>query len=309
MITYGEDNSLDFEYTYSLKLSKPGETPLVVLSSTSCLAWTSDGLALAAGWKNGGVAVWSLHGHLLTSANIDDPQSSEFTQDQSLNEAFFTGVEKIFWGHGDFELFILSGHDYEHDQLPKLYGLQFAKCSYSLNSHSGNSRNMFLVCDDHLLIYEGNFSDVDVLNLDPLQWRTIQMPASYLARQWPITCASINVYGNFIAVAGQHGFVHYSLLTGKWKLFGNERQEHAIRVSHLLWIRSYIVASYQLESIKRYSIAVFSKDDNLDLNASLCSLSVTQPIITMNNQDIHLLIYLADNSLNYYVLEKNSCNT
>lgn len=307
IITYG-DNVLDFEYSYSLKLSRPGETPLVVLSTTTCLAWTSDGLALAAGWKTGGVAVWSLQGHLLTSANIDDPHSPDFNADQSINDTFFKGVEKLFWGDGDFELFILSSYDYERDQYPKLYGLQIAKIGYSLNCHSGNSRNMFLVCDDHLLIYEGNFSDVDVLNLDPLQWRTIQMPASYVSRQWPIKCASIDFTGNLLAVAGQRGFIHYSLMTGKWKIFGSERQEQAFRVSHLIWIRTYIIASYQIESIKRYNIVVFSKDDNLDLNSSVYSLSSNQPIVAMNNQDVNLLIYFADNSLSYYVLEKNSCN-
>jgi hypothetical protein len=299
---------LSFEYSHTLKLSKPDETPLVVMSSTSSLAWTSDGLAIAAGWRNSGIAVWSLQGHLLTSANVDDPHSPGNTPDLSVYDTFFSGVDKIFWSDGDFELFILSSNDYEHDRAPKLYSLQFAKCGYSLNSNSANSRNMFLVCDDHLLIYEGNFTDVDVLNLDPLQWRTIQIPASYMARQWPIRCASIDVSGNFIAVAGQHGFAHHSLLTGKWKLFGSERQEQAFRISHILWIRSYLVASYQLESTKRYNIAVFSKDDNLDLNSSVYSLSSNQPVIAMNNQDVNLLVYFADNSLHYYVLEINSCN-
>jgi hypothetical protein len=308
LITYADD-TLEFEYSYSLMLSRPDESPLVALSTTSCMAWTSDGLALAAGWKNGGVAVWSLQGHLLTSANIDDPRSQDFAPGESLNDSFFKGVEKLFWGYGDYELFILSANDYERDQFPKLYGLQISKIGYSLEPNSGNSRNMFLVCDDHLLIYEGNFSDVDVLNLDPLQWRTIQMPASYMARQWPIRCASIDFTGSFLAVAGKHGFTHYSLMTGKWKIFGSERQEQAFRVSHLVWIRSYIVTAYQVESIHRYNIVVFSKDDNLDLNSSVCSISSSQPIIAMNNQDVNLLVYFGDNSLNYYVLEKNSCNS
>lgn len=264
---------------------------------------------MAAGWKSGGVAVWSLQGHLLSSANIDDPHSPDFPSDQSVNDIFFKGVEKLFWGYGDFELFILSAHDYESDQSPKIYGLQIAKIGYSLDSNYGNSKNMFLVCDDHLLIYEGNFADVDVLKLDPLQWRTIQMPARYMARQWPIKCASIDFTGSLIAVAGQHGFAHYSLMTGKWKLFGNERQEHAFQVSHLVWVGNYIVASYLIESIKRYSIVVFSKDDNLDLNSSVYSIPLQRPIIAMNNRGVDLLVYFSDNSLNYYVLEKNSCNS
>ena len=36
--------------------------------------------------------------------------------------------------------------------------------------------------------------------------------------------ACIDNTGQFLAVAGQHGFVHFSLFTRKWKLFGNAGQ-------------------------------------------------------------------------------------
>lgn len=36
--------------------------------------------------------------------------------------------------------------------------------------------------------------------------------------------ACIDNTGQFLVVAGQHGFVHFSLLTRKWKLFGNAGQ-------------------------------------------------------------------------------------
>jgi len=36
--------------------------------------------------------------------------------------------------------------------------------------------------------------------------------------------ACIDNTGQYLAVAGQHGFVHFSLFTRKWKLFGNAGQ-------------------------------------------------------------------------------------
>jgi hypothetical protein len=39
----------------------------------------------------------------------------------------------------------------------------------------GNLKNLLLVADDKLLTYEGNYEDIDVLNLDPLQWGSIQV--------------------------------------------------------------------------------------------------------------------------------------
>jgi len=40
------------------------------------LAWTSDGHAIAVGWQNEGMAVWSVYGRLLMTTVRDDlPQS------------------------------------------------------------------------------------------------------------------------------------------------------------------------------------------------------------------------------------------
>ena len=299
---------LSFEYSYSFSLSKPDETAMILPSAASCLAWSSDGQVLAASWKNGGMAVWSLQGRLLTSTCFDDTHSPGSSSDNIMYDAFFYGVENIFWGDGDFDLFVLPSAQYHGELTQNLYALQFAKSGVGIHSHYSNSKNMFLVCDDHLLVYEGNFSDVDILNLDPLQWRIIQMPSSYLAMQWPIECASIDNSSNLVAIAGRHGFAHYSLQTGKWKIFGSERQEQTVWTSHLVWIRSYIVVAYRLTGSEEYNIGVFSKNDNLDLNNCSFSLSYAHPIITMNSQDTNLLVYYADNSLQYYELKIHSGN-
>ncbi|CAG8526735.1 18830_t:CDS:2, partial [Racocetra fulgida] len=46
------------------------------LGSVTSLAWTSDGYAIAVGWQNEGMAVWSVYGRLLMTTVRDDlPQS------------------------------------------------------------------------------------------------------------------------------------------------------------------------------------------------------------------------------------------
>ncbi|CAF4414983.1 unnamed protein product, partial [Adineta steineri] len=64
----------------------------------------------------------------------------------------------------------------------------------------------------------------------------------YIHNNWPIKFACIDNTGQYLAVAGQHGFVHFSLFTRKWKLFGNAGQERDIRVvGGLLWWQEFIV--------------------------------------------------------------------
>ncbi|CAG8764978.1 16404_t:CDS:2, partial [Cetraspora pellucida] len=51
------------------------DAPISAGSVTS-LAWTSDGYAIAVGWQNEGMAVWSVYGRLLMTTVRDDlPQS------------------------------------------------------------------------------------------------------------------------------------------------------------------------------------------------------------------------------------------
>ena len=102
---------------------------------------------------------------------------------------------------------------------------------------------MLLMSDDRLFAYEGNYSDVNVLNLDPLQWECIQIPTAYLAMNWPIEITCIDDSGTFIAVSGKRGLAHYSCSSGKWKMFGNEQQEQSFHVRTMLWCRNILIVS------------------------------------------------------------------
>ncbi|CAG8820683.1 355_t:CDS:2, partial [Gigaspora rosea] len=60
-------------------------------SSVTSLAWTSDGHAIAVGWQNEGMAVWSVYGRLLMTTVRDDlPQSIPANKD-----AFLHGINDL----------------------------------------------------------------------------------------------------------------------------------------------------------------------------------------------------------------------
>lgn len=70
------------------------------------------------------------------------------------------------------------------------------------------------------------------------------MPDLYMSINWPIRYASISSDGKLIAIAGRRGLTHYSVPSGRWKLFEDERQERDFVVrGGLLWYRHVLVAA------------------------------------------------------------------
>ena len=102
-------SSLHASIAYNLAITKPGTKSIPIkLSAVSALSWTSDGYALAVGWSYGGLSVWSVYGCLLTSTVSEDTfvhASDGVVVDTE--EAFFTGVQDLFWAPADHFLFVL----------------------------------------------------------------------------------------------------------------------------------------------------------------------------------------------------------
>ena len=58
----------------------------------------------------------------------------------------------------------------------------------------------------------------------------LQLPAPYLAANWPLSHAALSADGMDIAVAGRHGLALYSRRSARWRLFGDVSQEREIAV-------------------------------------------------------------------------------
>ena len=126
--------------------------------------------------------------------------------------------------------------------------------------------------DDRVLVYRGaDQPDMSVINPESDVWQRIkvtylalatgrlaecgpQIPGEYLATNWPIRYSALSSDGRFIAIAGRRGLVHYSSISGRWKIFADERQEQAFTVKGgLLWFHHVLIAAVELS--KSYQVS------------------------------------------------------
>lgn len=80
--------------------------------------------------------------------------------------------------------------------------------------------------------------------VDSFQWITVPLPQSYLETNWPVRLFAIDPHtSQNLAITGLNGLAIYSLLSRRWKLFGNENHERDFIVTGgFLWFHDYIIA-------------------------------------------------------------------
>ncbi|KAI8805518.1 RIC1-domain-containing protein [Cladochytrium replicatum] len=302
LIFHISDDRTRLSYSHKLSLLNPLNTQFTPkLGIVNTMEWSYDGYGLAVGWSLGGVSVWSAFGRLLMSTVSEDTfvQTPDGVSDQ-LPEAYFHGVRELFWGPGSYELFMLP-HFGTEGAPTEIYVISFAKSAISLFNTMDNVRNVFLVCDDRILLYEGNNKEFDVMNLDLVQWDTLQIPVMYITQNWPIRYATVSPSGNFLAIAGKRGLAHYSTESKRWKLFGNEQQEQSFVVrGGMLWHRNILIVACQDVMTSDHELRFLSRDANLDSSAALHIEQMPSLTIAMDCLDQNVLVYSGDNVMRYY---------
>lgn len=74
--------------------------------------------------------------------------------------------------------------------------------------------------------------------------------------------AAVNTSGQCVVVAGKTGLAHYALFTRKWKLFGNETQEHDMVVTGgLTWWKDFICTACYNIAEQRDEVVTFVVND------------------------------------------------
>lgn len=69
-----------------------------------------------------------------------------------------------------------------------------------------------------------------------------------MSANWPMRYASLSTDGKLVAIAGRRGFTHYSVASGKWKLFTDPRQEQDFTVrGGMLWFHHVLVVAADVE--------------------------------------------------------------
>ncbi|WVR09306.1 hypothetical protein IAU60_006371 [Kwoniella sp. DSM 27419] len=273
-------HTLDLRVSANMRTSPGGVTSL---------SWTGDGYCLAASYETGWAA-WSMGGRL-GGWNVSEADTIQHDKRRS------SGIVDLFWAPGNLELFMLRP---AANTGPQIEIVSFVKSATTTQQSPDNTRYAFLQMDDRVLVYRGaDQPDMSVINPESDVWQSIKIPAAYIATNWPVRFASISSDGKLIAVAGRRGLTHYSAVSGRWKLFPDERQEREFTVrGGLLWFHHVLIAAVDVE--KTHQLRLYSRDT--DLTEILHSQTLPSPVLVMTLLDNSLLVYTADNTLYHFLI-------
>ncbi|KAF4025382.1 hypothetical protein G4228_017294 [Cervus hanglu yarkandensis] len=233
--------------------------------------WSPDNSVVVVTWEYGGLSLWSVFGaQLICTLGGDFAYRSDGTKKDPLKINSMSNQEQV----------LLQGED-------RLY-LNCGEASQSQNPRSSSAHS------DHKTRREKSpFADssLESQSLSTLlghrHWHVVQISSTYLESNWPIRFSAIDKLGQNIAVVGKFGFAHYSLLTKKWKLFGNITQLRVyLRTSNLDNAFAHVTktqAETLLLSVFRDMVIVFRAD------CSICLYSIERKSDGPNTAGIQVL--------------------
>ena len=326
LVLYVDETTGALEVSHTLVLSTkdyPG-----IPGSVTCLRWTPDSCAIACAWDGGGVALWSTFGALLLCTfkwdyglNVDPIRANPFH------------IKTMEWSAEGYQLWMLKDSylstkedTNNKSQVRSVVQWEFVKSPLTVNPCMSHNGHIYLQGEDRLYInlshriYSNNvknhFSNGDFTNrVDGFchilsgtkQWLVVPIPNAYTSSNWPIRFTAIDEEGMSIAVAGRTGLAYYSLLSRKWKLFGNEYQERDFVVTGgLLWYRGFLITSSYSIPENEDEIRLYPRDVRLD-NTFVRSIKMTSQILLLNVLKSLLLVFCANSQISIYnmILKKD----
>lgn len=125
-------------------------------------------------------------------------------------------------------------------------------------------------------------------------WLVVQIPASYLASNWPIRYSANDRSGANVAVAGKYGFALYATGSRKWKLFGNETQEKDFVVTGgLVWWHEFVILACYSMTEERDELRMYPKDTKLDDKYAKI-IPMGAPVLLLNLLKDQLVVFTGD---------------
>ncbi|KAI0995066.1 hypothetical protein K3495_g13115 [Podosphaera aphanis] len=268
-----------------------------ISGSLTCLTYSPDGYCLFAGYENGW-AMWSVFGKPgATSFSIDNSLSGE------QKDKWLVGVKEAIWLGGGLEILMISHKDH------RIWSLEMARSAITGCYGSANISRTLLQTNSTIALYTGNnLPDLSTISGDSSLWHISQVPSSYLIAQWPIRCSVISPDGKYIAVAGRRGLAHYSVASGRWKTFVDEKMENEFQVrGGMCWHQHVLVAA--IEAGELFQLRLFSREADLSSPLVLHIETLPAPIVLIapSGED-SLLVYTHENNLYHYVFTQESGN-
>ncbi|KAI9298994.1 hypothetical protein K502DRAFT_322593 [Neoconidiobolus thromboides FSU 785] len=304
LVAVAMKNNQIYIYNYtkngnSVKLSYK----IQVNSKINCINWSENGQILAVGTSNKGLIIYHLfndipsfvansgkHGFGLNSITDDDP--------------FSDVVHWMRWNSNDNELLIISNKNEE--TKGKIYSLNFELLN-SMNYHTDNNIKFPILFDNNQIKMQF-FEQTELGSINPNALAHVsQIPLIYAMDNFPIKFVSANKDGTHIAIAGQHGLAHYSLISKKWKWFNQHNQEQSIIcLGGIIWFKQSIIIGCKIDDHKKYMIKSFPREKNLDITNVSYSIELNEEPIYLNLVNQFLLVYTKDNILNFFEVFSDS---
>ncbi|NXT53378.1 RIC1 protein, partial [Pluvianellus socialis] len=299
------------------------------------IRWSPDSCVVMVTWECGGLSLWSVFGaQLICTLGGDFAYQSDGAKKDPLK------ISSMTWGSEGYNLWVIDGNspsnlkpEREANNEARQFGIlqfHFIKSALTVNPCMSNQEQVLLQGEDRLYLNcgdatqaqsprntsahsehkptreRGPFSDgsLDSQGLSTLlghrHWHVVQIHSTYLESNWPIRFSAIDKLGQNVAVVGKFGFAHYSLLTKKWKLFGNITQEQNMMVTGgLAWWNDFIVlACYNLNDHQE-ELRIYLRTSNLDnafahitkVQADTLLLSVFRDIVILFRADCSICLY------------------
>lgn len=279
------------DYTGNIPLSHKQRPNATSPGQLTILTYSPDGYCLFAGYENGW-AMWSVYGK---------PGATSFTADRTLSktnkEGWLLGIKEAFWIGGGAELLMLANND------NRLYTMEMARSAVTGCFSSANVSRSLMQTSTGFMIYRGyDLPDLTTISADVSLWHHVQVPSAYLVDQWPIRSAVISNDGRYVAIAGKRGLAHYSVNSGRWKMFDDPFGENEFTVrGGMCWFQHVLIAA--VECHESHEIRVYSREAALEKSRIMHAQKLPAPIVLIapSGED-SLLVYTYENVLYHYVI-------
>ncbi|CAN6668972.1 hypothetical protein TRVA0_041S00452 [Trichomonascus vanleenenianus] len=281
------------DYHGTVKLITTFEPPSSSFGGILTMKWSPDGYGLFVGYESGW-GLYSVYGMLNASSFLSN-------QEQKEKEAWLDGISIATWQYsGDVVLIVAK------NAPNKIWAMSILKWSAMGNYINENLNKPILYTDTKMIIYRGHDqNDLTTIDRDALLWLHVTFPPGYVAENWPIRFVTTSSDGRYVAVAGVRGLCHYSVHSGRWKLFEEDYMDREFSVrGGMVWFGHILIAGVETES--SHELRLYSRDLDLEPRNMLFAAELPSTILKLCLVGNVLLVYTFDNLLYIYRIRHNS---
>ncbi|KAL4999630.1 RIC1-domain-containing protein [Aspergillus recurvatus] len=273
----------------SHKLQPPAS--LSTTGDLTFMCYSPDGYCLFAGYEHGWTT-WSVFGK---------PGGNSFSIDRSLAESngedWLTGTSHGCWIGGGSDIILTARDD------RRLWILETARSALTGCYSSANLARGLLQTGTEVIIYRGHdLPDLITISGKDSLWHHAQYPPAYLHSQWPIRSSSVSQDGRYVAIAGKRGLAHYSVNSGRWKVFEDSKAENSFAVrGGMCWYGHILIAAIDRDG--SYELCMFSRELPLNNHSVLHVEYLPSPVVFIGpSGEDSLLVYTYENILYHYII-------